>query len=398
MSLLPVDEAVARLLAGVEPLASEEVPLADAAGRVLAADVPALRTQPPFPASAMDGYALRGADAREGARLAVIGVSRAGERFAGSLGPGQAVRIFTGAPVPAGADAILIQENAEPAGDAILVREAVAPGRYIRPAGLDFKVGDVLLKTGRVLDARAISLAAAMGYAALPVRRRPKIAVLANGDELVPPGAEAGPDQIISSNGVGLSAMVREFGGEAVDLGIAPDREAAIGSAVDQAAGCDILVVIGGASVGEHDLVRATLAAKGMALDFWRIAMRPGKPMMVGRLAGMRILGFPGNPVSALVCGYVFLKPLIYALLGRPADQRLATAKLGSDLGGNDDRQDFVRARLERIDGEQVAIPFPTQDSSMLATLAAADALIVRPAGAAAARQGDRISVLLLGP
>src|SRR5688500_16800468 len=203
MSLLPVDEAVARLLAGVEPLAPEEVPLAEAAGRVLAADMPARRTQPPFPASAMDGYALRGADTREGARLAVIGASRAGERFAGSLGPGQAVRIFTGAPVPEGADAILIQENAEPAGDAILVREAVAPGRYIRPAGLDFESGDVLLETGRVLDARAVSLAAAMGYAALPVRRRPKVAVLSNGDELVPPGAEAGPDQIMSSNGVG---------------------------------------------------------------------------------------------------------------------------------------------------------------------------------------------------
>lgn len=397
MSLLPVDDAIARLLAGVEPLAPEEVPLADAAGRVLAADMPARRTQPPFPASAMDGYAVQAADAREGARLAVIGASRAGERFAGSLGPGQAVRIFTGAPVPEGADAILIQENAEPAGDAILVREAVAPGRYIRPAGLDFRSGDVLLKSGRVLDARAISLAAAMGYAALPVRRRPKVAVLANGDELVPPGAEAGPDQIMSSNGVGLSAMVREFGGEAVDLGIAPDREAAIGAAVDQGAGCDILVVIGGASVGDHDLVQAALAAKGMALDFWRIAMRPGKPMMVGRLAGMRILGFPGNPVSALVCGYIFLKPLIYAMLGRPMDQRLVTARLGSDLGGNDDRQDFVRARLERIDGEQVAIPFPAQDSSMLATLAAADALIVRPAGAPAARQGERVSVLLLG-
>ncbi len=398
MSLLPVDEAVARLLAGVEPLAPEEVPLADAAGRVLAADMPARRTQPPFPASAMDGYALRAADAQEGATLAVIGVSRAGERFAGSFGAGQAVRIFTGAPVPEGADAILIQENAEPAGDAILVREAVAPGRYIRPAGLDFKSGDILLKMGRILGARAISLAAAMGYAAVPVRRRPKVAVLANGDELVPPGAETGPDQIMSSNGVGLSAMVREFGGEAVDLGIAPDREAAIGTAVDRATGCDILVVIGGASVGEHDLVRATLAAKGMALDFWRIAMRPGKPMMVGRLAGMRILGFPGNPVSALVCGYVFLKPLIYAMLGRPTDRRLATAKLGSNLAGNDDRQDFIRARLERIDGEQVAIPFTAQDSSMLATLAAADALIVRPAGAAAARQGDRVSVLLLGP
>ncbi|HWT31830.1 MAG TPA: gephyrin-like molybdotransferase Glp, partial [Propylenella sp.] len=344
----------------------------------------------------MDGYALRAADAQAGARLAVIGVSRAGARFPGILKAGQAVRIFTGAPVPDGADAILIQENAQRQGDGILVGAPVSPGRYVRPPGLDFTAGEILLRAGRRLDSRAVSLAAAMGYASLPVRRRPKVAILANGDELVPPGAEPGPDQIVSSNGVGLSAFVRECGGEPLDLGIAPDRQDAIAASVDRASAADVLVVIGGASVGDHDLVQAALAGKGMTLDFWRIAMRPGKPLMVGRLGAMRVMGFPGNPVSALVCGHVFLKPLIDVMLGIPADSRLATARLGAAMGANDEREDFVRARLEMIAGEPVVTPFAAQDSSMLATFSRADALIVRPAGAPAAASGEHVPILRL--
>jgi molybdopterin molybdotransferase len=396
VSLLPVDDAVARLLSGVEPLPLEQVPLADALGRVLAGDVAARLTQPPFLASAMDGYAVRAADAAAGARLKVVGVSRAGERFSGAVRPGEAVRIFTGAPVPDGADSILIQENTERDGDAITVTDPPEPGRYVRRAGLDFSAGDVLLQAGRALDARALALAASMGHAALPVRRKPRVAILANGDELVPPGTDPGPDQIISSNGVGLAALVRHCGGEPLDLGIAPDDKEQIGSFVDRAADAEILVISGGASVGEHDLVQAALAGKGMALDFWRIAMRPGKPLMVGRLGAMRVLGLPGNPVSTLVCSHIFLKPLIRAMLGLPTTQEIVTAKLGAAMRENDNRQDYVRARLETVDGERVVTPFGVQDSSMLATLAAADALIVRPVRAPALAAGNAVPVLLL--
>ncbi|MGH6923013.1 MAG: molybdopterin molybdotransferase MoeA [Propylenella sp.] len=396
MSLLPVDEAVGRLLAGVEPLGSEHIELEECLGRVLAGDIAARLTQPPFPASAMDGYAVRAAEATAGARLKVVGMSRAGERFAGALRPREAVRIFTGAPVPDAADAILIQENAERDGDVIRVSEGVQPGRHLRPAGLDFRAGEVLLAENRRLDARALSLAAAMGHATLPVRRRPRVAVLANGDELVPPGTMPGPDQIVSSNGIGLAAFVRELGGEPIDLGIAPDRRDAIGAFVGRATDADILVVAGGASVGEHDLVQAALADKGMALDFWKIAMRPGKPLMVGRLGAMRVLGLPGNPVSALVCSHVFLKPLVRTMLGLPMAQDLVTAKLGAAMGKNDNRQDYVRARVKIVGGEQIVTPFGVQDSSMLATLAAADALIVRPIRAPAVAAGESVPILPL--
>jgi molybdopterin molybdotransferase len=396
MSLLPVDEAVARLLAGVAPLPAEDVRLAKTHGRVLAADLPARLTQPPFPASAMDGYAVRAAEAKAGARLKVAGMSRAGERFTGALGPGEAVRIFTGAPVPEGADAVLIQENARREGDTVEVIEPVAAGRNIRPAGLDFRKGDVILNAGRMLDPHAISVAAAMGHASLPVRRKPRVAVLANGDELVPPGATPGPDQIVSSNGIGLAALVEELGGEAVDLGIAPDRREAIAAFVDRAASADILVTTGGASVGEHDLMQDALTDRGLKLDFWKIAMRPGKPLMVGRLGDMRVLGLPGNPVSTFVCAHIFLKPLVRALLGLPLGADLRTAKLGAPMRENDGRQDYVRARLTRTPEGLEATPFAIQDSSMLSTLAAADALIIRPVGAPAAPAGTTVPVLLL--
>lgn len=396
MSLVPVDEAIARLLNGSEPLAAETVALEVAPGRVLAGDLSARLTQPPFPASAMDGYAVRSAEAGVGATLKVVGMSRAGARFEGAMGDGEAVRIFTGAPVPEPADAILIQENAERSGDTIHVRDAVQAGQFVRPAGLDFRAGEVLLQESRVLDSRAVALAAAMGHAALSVRRRPRIAILSNGDELVPPGATPGPDQIVSSNGLGLAAFVRECGGEPIELGIAPDRSAAIGACVEEAAGADVLVIAGGASVGEHDLVQEALTEKGMALDFWKIAMRPGKPLMVGRLGPMRVLGLPGNPVSSFVCAHIFLKPLIRALLGLQTDVDVTDAKLGAAMGENHNRQDYVRARLRRVDGALVVTPFGVQDSSMLATLAAADALIIRPVRAPAIAAGETVPVLVL--
>lgn len=396
MALLPVDEAVARLLAGVNPLPAENVALADAAGRVLAEDVAARLTQPPFPASAMDGYAVHAEEAKTGAVLKVVGMSRAGARFSGRLGRGEAVRIFTGAPVPEGADAILIQENAKRDGDLVEVLEPTAAGRHIRPAGLDFTLGEVHLSGGTVLTPHALSLAASMGYASLPVRRRPRVAILANGDELVPPGATPGPDQIVSSNGVGLAALVCQAGGEAIDLGIAPDKREVISGFVGRAKTADILVTSGGASVGEHDLVQDALKDAGMALDFWRIAMRPGKPLMVGRIGTTRVLGLPGNPVSTFVCAELFLKPLIRAMLGLPTAQEIRTAKLTAPMEANVSRQDYVRARLARTDAGLLATPFAIQDSSMLATLAAADALIVRQIGAASASAGDDVPVLLL--
>ncbi len=397
MSLLSVEDASAQLLDGVDTLASESVGLNEALGRVLVADLAATRTQPPFAASAMDGYALRAGDAAsQGARLTVIGISRAGERFDGSLGSGEAVRIFTGAPVPDGADAILIQENATRDGDIVTVATPVAQGMHVRPAGLDFKKNETLLEAGIVLGSRSIALAASMNYAQIPVRTRPRVAILATGDELVPPGGDPGPDQIIASNSAGIAALVRESGGEPVDLGIAPDDIAAIGDAVANAGDADILTLIGGASVGDHDLVQEALVQRGMTLNFWRIAMRPGKPLMVGHLRAMRVLGLPGNPVSAMVCGHIFLKPLIRALLGLTPGPATQTAILGTDMAANDRRQDYVRAALASDNGRTVATPFHRQDSSMMATLARADALIVRPPFAEVAPAGTPIPMIRL--
>ncbi len=397
MSLLSVEDASAELLEGVEALASEIVGLDEALGRVLVADLSATRTQPPFAASAMDGYALRAGDAAsEGARLTVIGVSQAGKRFAGSLGPGQAVRIFTGAPVPDGADAILIQENATRDGDIVTVTSPVTEGLHVRPAGLDFKKNERLLAAGLVLGSRAIALAASMNHAQIAVRARPRVAILATGDELVPPGGDPGPDQIIASNSAGVAALVREAGGEPIDLGIAPDDVSAIGEAVARAGDADILTLIGGASVGDHDLVQEALVQRGMTLNFWRIAMRPGKPLMVGHLQAMRVLGLPGNPVSAMVCGHIFLKPLIRALLGLTPGPATHMAILGADMAANDRRQDYIRAALASDNGRTVATPFQRQDSSMMATLARADALIVREPFAEAAPAGTPVPMIRL--
>lgn len=397
MALLPVQDAVARILAGVRPTAAETVPLASADGRVLAEDLAATRTQPPFPASAMDGYAVRAAEAVAGAVLRVAGESRAGARFGRALGPGEAVRIFTGAPIPDGADGILIQEDAERDGDLVRVTESVTAGRFVRPEGLDYRRGEVLLKAGTLLSPRRLSLAAAMNYGVVPVRRRPVVAVLSTGDELVPPGGEPGPDQIISSNGIGLAAFAAREGALPRDLGIAADRIEAIRAAAERARDAEVLVVSGGASVGDHDLVQPALAAMGMELDFWKIAMRPGKPLMVGRLGATHVLGLPGNPVSSLVCAHVFLRPLIRALSGAEQPAGPEMIPLGAEMGANDQRQDYVRAMLSIEDGVETVRPFPRQDSSMLATLAAADALIIRPPHAGPAAAGTEVPVLRLG-
>lgn len=401
MSLISVDEALARLLAGVEPVGAEPVPLAAANGRVLAGDLAATRTQPPFAASAMDGYAVRAEDISAlPASLRVIGEAPAGHGYAGTLQPGEALRIFTGAPVPQGADTILIQENATRDGDTIAALETAPRGRFVRPAGLDFTQGEVLLRAGERVGFRELALAAAMNHAVLPVRRRPKVAILATGDELVEPGAEPGPDQIIASNHAGVAALVADCGGEPLQLGIAPDNRQAIAAAIAAAreARADILVTLGGASVGDHDLVQEVLGDAGMDLAFWRIAMRPGKPLMAGRIGDMRVLGLPGNPVSSLVCSLLFLRPLIEALLGREVTARDRDhLPLAVDIGGNDRREDYLRATIRRADdGSETVLPSDRQDSSMLATLAHADALVVRPPHAGPLAAGARVPVIRL--
>ena len=401
MALLPVEAALTQILDGAAPVGEEDVPVAETGGRILARDLAARRTQPPFDASAMDGYAIRAADVTgSGARLRLIGEAAAGRRFPGTVGPGETVRIFTGAPVPEGADTILIQENARVEDGWVIASQREPKGRFVRPKGLDFRDGEVLLHAGLRLDPRHVALAAAMNHAALPVRRRPRVAILATGDELVLPGGSPGPDQIVASNSAGLAAEIRLAGGEPLDLGIVPDRHDETARAIASAmkARVDVLVTLGGASVGEHDLVRGALEDAGMALAFWKIAMRPGKPLIFGRLGGLRVLGFPGNPVSSLVCAAVFLRPLLRALQGfPPGTDGEADATLGRDLPANDERQDYLRAALEAGSGGLVATPFERQDSSMLATLARADCLVVRAPHAPAARQGERCRILRLG-
>ena len=318
---MTVEEALARVIAsGAPPLEEEKVALELAYGRVLVRDLGALRTQPPFPNSAMDGYALRAADTTPApTTLTVIGESAAGRAFEGSVGPGEAVRIFTGAPMPPGADSIVIQEDVEREDKRIRLSVAAPPGDNLRQAGMDFREGESLIRAGRRLSPRDVALAAAANHTALLVRRRARVAILATGDELVAPGGSLGPAQIIASNNFAVAGIVEAYGGIAVDLGIAVDEVAAMKAAVDRArdARADVLVTLGGASVGDYDLVQKALVSSGMELGFWRIAMRPGKPLMHGRLGPMRILGLPGNPTSSMVCSILFLRPLLRALARR---------------------------------------------------------------------------------
>ncbi|RAI04560.1 molybdopterin molybdenumtransferase MoeA [Acuticoccus sediminis] len=370
--MIDVDEAQARLIAAAPHLPSETVPLAEAAGRVVTVDVVSMRTQPPFASSAMDGYAVRTADMPGPVR--VVGESAAGRRYPRPLGHGEAVRIFTGAPVPEGADAILIQEDAARDGDALTATDTVKPNDHIRALGLDFAAGDTLVAAGTVLAPRHIALAGAGGHAELTVARRPRVAFLATGDELVPPGSPTGPDQIVASITPALAATVRAAGADPIDLGIAPDDRAEIARRC--AAGiaeADILVTLGGASVGDHDLVKPALSDLGIEPDFWKVAVRPGKPLMFS--SRPLVLGLPGNPVSGAVCAVLFLVPLVKAMQGVTAPlPEVREGILGRDLPANGPRRDHMRA----VRSGSTITPASRQDSSMLAVLAASDVLLVR--------------------
>jgi len=327
-----------------------------------------------------------------------VGSVPAGQAYVGTLGCGETVRIFTGAPLPQGADAIVIQEDTERDGNTVLIRESAPPGLYVRPAGLDFREGEVELRAGRRLTARDVGLAAAMNWPWLLVHRRPRIAILPTGDEVVMPGEPVGPNQIVSSNGPALSALVSQCGGIPLLLPVAPDEPDALQRIAAAAIGADFLVTTGGASVGEHDLVRDALGASGLTLDFWRIAMRPGKPLMVGRYRDTPMMGLPGNPVSSLVCGLLFLKPAIERLLGLAESEAIEVeARLAVPLEANDRRQDYLRASLTRArDGTVEVRPFAKQDSSMMSLLAKSDCLVVRPPNAPAAAIGDRVTIIPL--
>ena len=399
MALLPVEEAIARILAGVEPLPSESVPLADAAGRTLAEPLIAMRTQPPFPASAMDGYAVRSADlASVPATLRLIGESAAGSRFAGVLGPGETVRIFTGAPVPDGADAILIQANADtPDASTVIARESVPPAG-IRRAGFDFNAGERLLEPGRVFGPREIAVAAAWASPPSPSAAAP--ASYPGDRRRTGPRARSPvrSDRRLERTRPRRFIAARRRAG---DLGIVPDDRTATAAAIGSGLkpGAEIMVTVGGVSVGDRDLVGVSLADCGFELDFWRIAMRPGKPLMFGHLprpsgAPVRVLGLPGNPVSSMVCSVLFLAPLLAACLGRPPVDPTEPAILAVDVTENDERQDYVRATIAKTSGLPMVSPLPVQDSSGLAILSAADCLLVRAPHAAAGKAGDPCRII----
>ncbi|MGI8527707.1 MAG: molybdopterin molybdotransferase MoeA [Pseudolabrys sp.] len=401
-ALLPVAEALERVLAGVEPLPAQSVPLADALGSVLAEDLAALRTQPPAAVSAMDGYAVRASDVSHApVELKVIGEVAAGHPFSSEIGPGQAARIFTGGVMPGGSDTVVIQENTTRNGKTVTVRSVTTAGRYVRPEGIDFKKGQMLLAKGRRLTDRDLMLAAAMNYPALKVHRAPLVAILGTGDELVPPGSTPKPGQIIYSNSYALAALARREGALIFELDVARDSVAELTGKIRRArdADADVLLVSGGASVGDHDLVQKALTSEGLDLSFWRIAMRPGRPMMHGRLGPMHVLGVPGNPVSSYVCSFLFLVPLLRRLAGRSDlhPQPLA-ARLGCDLKENDERADYLRATVTTMpDGTLVATPVENQDSSLMASLAKADCLLICEPHSPAAKAGSACVILKLG-
>ena len=411
--MISVDEARGRILDALRPTPAEVVALADAWNRVTAQDVAARLTQPPADVSAMDGYALQANDGALQARLRVVGAAPAGHPFDGQVNTGEAIRLFTGSVVPAGTDTILLQEDATRDGDWVTVNEAVVAGRHIRRAGQDFATGDLIIRSGRRITARDVGLAAAANHPWLTVHRRPRVAILATGDEIAMPGEPIPPGGIVSSNSHALAALVRASGGEPVILPVAKDETAAIGAVADAVGGMDMLVTTGGASVGDHDLVIAALKARGMTLDFWQIAMRPGKPLLFGQLAATPVLGLPGNPVSAMVCAILFLVPALARLSGLPAaPPPVSLATLGAPLKQNDHRADHLRAIVESdmtgsdmnglnrsgaVSPNRVVVtPFPVQDSAMLRRLAHADALILRAPHAPALSKGAEVSVIRL--
>ncbi|SJZ47586.1 molybdopterin molybdotransferase [Enhydrobacter aerosaccus] len=395
--MLTVREAHARVTATFSALPAELVSVSEAAGRVLATPPTARLAQPPADLSAMDGYAVRAEDVPAApTTLKLVGRSPAGGSYDHALQPGETVRIFTGAPVPMGADSIVIQEDTKADGETITILEAPTPGRHIRRAGLDFQVGDRPFVAGRTLTTRDIALAAAMNVPWLSVHRKPRVAILSTGDELVMPGEPIGRNQIISSSGIAVAALVRLWGGEPTLFDIAHDDSTLIEERIAAGTQHDLLVTLGGASVGEHDLVQGALKAQGFTLDFWRIAMRPGKPLMFAARDRARVLGLPGNPVSTMVCALLFLKPALERLLGQPgALVETVPAIVGVDLKQNDTREDYVRAGLVReADGTLTVTPHKIQDSSMLSVLAASQAFLVRPAHDPARKAGDTVQVI----
>lgn len=394
--MLTVSQARQQILAGASLLEPEWVRLEDGHGRILASDLTARLSQPPFRASAMDGYALNSSGLAPGIALRLVGQSAAGHAYGKPLGVGEAIRIFTGAAVPAQADRVIPQEEADASGGTVSF-SAVPASRFIRPHGLDFKEGEALLKAGTRLTAPAIGLAAAANHRLLPVLRRPRIAILATGDEIVPPGAARRDGQIHSSSLYSVRACCLEAGADVVVLGIAPDKRQALAERVAAAAAipADIVLTLGGASVGEHDLVRTIFEEAGGALDFWRILMRPGKPLLYGRLGGMRVVGLPGNPVSSFVCCWLFVLPLVRALQGLDPAPLTLPAILAEALPANDEREDYLRAVFSfRPDGKLTAKAFPQQDSSMQRLLAMSDGLLLRPPGAPAAKAGEACTIL----
>ncbi len=397
---MTVEAALAAVLDDVHALVDVDiVDVFDAAGRVLAMPLQAMTTQPPFDASAMDGYAVRSGDvATLPATLRVIGEAAAGHAYDGSISAGDAVRIFTGAPMPRGADAIVIQEHARRDGHRLTVVEGQPDAEHVRPRGGDFSIGDLLLTGHRKLGPRDVTLAAAMGHGRVPVRRKPRVAILATGDELVLPGNTPGPSQIVCSNPVGVAALVAASGGSPIFLGIAQDTRDSLRAHLEAACEADIVVTLGGASVGDHDLVGPVLRDMGLDLGFWKIAMRPGKPLMFGRLGTRRVLGLPGNPVSSLVTARLFLVPLVRALLGLEAEpHRAITARCTVALPPNGPRAHYMRAVTSTdADGVVHVTPVRSQDSSLLSPLAEANVLLIRSIRAPATPAGTAVAVLPL--
>ncbi|WP_297369110.1 gephyrin-like molybdotransferase Glp [Acidocella sp.] len=397
--MISVEEARGRILANITPVGAETVALAQGLGRVLAAPVVARLNQPPADVSAMDGYALRAVDAAPGARLRLIGEAPAGRPFGGVVGPREAVRVFTGSVIPEGADAVIIQEDVDLDTGFVSPRDGAVPGRHIRPRAQDFAQGTELLGRGERLTARGLGLAAAANTPWLSVHRRPRVAILCTGDEISLPGEPLMAGGIVNSNAALLSAFVAAQGGEPLVLPMARDDISAIAQGADAARGADLLVTSGGASVGTHDLIQTGLAERGFALDFWKIAMRPGKPLIFGRVGTLPVLGLPGNPVSAYVCALLFLAPLLAALAGQGAAAGLPVlepAPLGAPLKANDQREDFLRARLVASELGEVVVPYDYQDSSQLRALAGAEALICRKPFAPAAGPGALVQIIRL--
>ena len=396
--MIPVADARRQILEAVPLVATERIALSEALGRVLATDVTARTDQPPSAVSAMDGYAVRAADVEATpCDLAVVGEAPAGRPFDGTAETGEAVRIFTGAPLPAGTDSVVIQENTESRDDGRIRVLAGAPaGKHVRGRGIDFRRGDALVTAGSVLTARDIGLSAAADWPWLSVRRRPRIALLATGDEIVLPGEARRSGQIVSSNTFALEAMIRAVGGDAIDLSLVPDDPAALRAAIDGVRAFDLLVTTGGVSVGAYDLVGQALQEAGLTRHFWKIAMRPGKPLLFGTLPeGPPVLGFPGNPVSTFVCALVFLLPALRAMQGLEPGPASTLAVLGCDLPANDLREDYLRATASRTpDGVMTVHPFELQDSSVLSLLARADCLVIRPPHAPSAPAGTPVTAL----